>query len=85
MVLIAISVAVFRECQRQHVEKQRVQKQIQSILYTTVVSVPGPNGRFMFYRDVQVIEKGPAMIRFRTSTGEVIEQHGMYRIETISR
>ena len=34
------------------------------------------------YEGVEILERGNDFVKFRTKDGQVIEQHGSYRIET---
>lgn len=85
-ILSAVSLVVWmsvqRECQREQATKQT---QVERADVTTVwIPVSVGNG-MRPYEDVEVLGKGNDYIRFRTHDGQVIEQHGMFRMETTKR
>jgi hypothetical protein len=69
-------VAVFKECQHEQLAQRA----------STVVTVwmPGPLG-LRPYVDVEILDKESDYIRFRTKDGQIIEQHGSFRIEASKR
>jgi hypothetical protein len=75
---LAITMAVFKECQHEQLA-QRANTMF------TVWMPTGPDGRLIPYWDVEILDKGSDYIRFRTQGGQVIEQHGSFRIEASKR
>jgi DNA-binding LytR/AlgR family response regulator len=84
VISVVVGMSILRECQRESFEKKQAE---QSNIETTVwIPVSGGEGiRLIPYGDVEVLEKGNEYVRFRTRDGQVIEQHGTFRIETAKR
>jgi len=62
------------------------QQQAERANTTITVWMPtGPDGRLLPYGDVEILNKGSDYVRFRTRDGQVMEQHGSFRIETSKR
>lgn len=62
---------------------QRSQRQPEQANTITTVWIPGgPKGGMMPHMNVEVLDQGAAFVKFRTEDGQIIEQHGPYRIET---
>jgi len=79
---LAIMMAIFKECQHQQLAQQQAQRANTTV---TVWMPTGPDGRLLPYEDVEILDKGSDYIRFRTRDGQVMEQHGSFRIETSKR
>jgi hypothetical protein len=81
-VSLAIMMAVFKECQHEQLAHQQAQRANTMV----IVWMPaGPDGRLIPYSDVEILDKGSDYVRFRTREGQVVEQHGSFRIETQRR
>jgi hypothetical protein len=79
---LAIMMAVLKECQHEQLAQQQAQRANTMI---TVWMPTGPDGRLIPYRDVEILDKGNDYVRFRTRDGDVMEQHGSFRIEASKR
>jgi len=64
--------------QKKEIDYARVARQ------QTIVWVPGMNG-MIAYADVEVLKQDANLIRFRTKDGQVLEQHGVFRVEIRNR
>jgi hypothetical protein len=65
--------------------EQETERIVYNATHVTVVFIPGPDGRMLPYIDVQILEQGVGFVKFRWPTGQVVEHHGTYRIETNPR
>ncbi len=73
---------IFKECQHEQLAQQQAERANTTI---TVWMPTGPDGRLLPYGDVEILNKGSDYVRFRTRDGQVMEQHGSFRIETSKR
>ncbi len=79
---LAIMMVIFKECQHEQLAQQQAERANTTI---TVWMPTGPDGRLLPYGDVEILNKGSDYVRFRTRDGQVMEQHGSFRIETSKR
>ncbi len=79
---LAITMAVYNECQREQLAQQGVERANTAV----TVWMPGPGGYGLIpYSDVEILGRGSDYIRFRTRDGHIMEQHGSFRIEAERR
>jgi hypothetical protein len=81
-VSFVIAMSIFKECQREQLARQQAER---ANTIVTVWMPTGPDGRLFPYWDVEILDKGNDYVRFRTRDGQVMEQHGSFRIETSKR
>jgi hypothetical protein len=82
----AIIMAIQQDHLKEKVAEARAQEQAQKDLYMTVVWIPNPvDGGMMPYMDAEVLEKETSFVKFRASNGNIIEQHGIFKIENRKR
>ena len=77
--------SAFRTCQQRQTEERQRQKQAYDRLYMTTVWVPGTDGGMVPHHDATILHQGATSIRFQTRYGHVLEQHGIFKVETRRR
>ena len=82
---MAITMSIARTCQQEQWKKDQASQAAYRAANETVVWIPSPMGGMMPRRDVQILEQGAAFVKFQMKDGQVIEQHGPYRIEIRKR